>query len=130
VKIPTPYISSEEWQVASTVVRAISRSHAMINADVLETRDGNEVKIFSFVPTREVYLLNGDSKKRMSQSEFAAKRQRAAQAVGEMFAILGAPNKGKGIKAKKAEAREMFRSLIGDLDPAELGLPEGVEVQS
>lgn len=116
MKIPSPYISPEEWRVASTVVRAISRSHAMINADVLETRDGQEVKIFSFVPTREVYFLIGDSRRRMTQAEFAANRRNAVQAVADMFAVLGAPNKGKGIKAKKQAAKEMFRSLIGDAE--------------
>ena len=114
VKIPTVYISPQEWEVASTVVRAISRSHAMINADVLSEHKGEPTKVFTFVPTREVYFMVGDKKSRYTQEQFAAMRQRSMQMVADMFLTLGAPNKGKGIQARKAKAREMFRDMMGE----------------
>ena len=113
----TRYVSPEEYRNMTLGERAVLQATALITADKWVDSKGTPTQIFTFLPTRQVFMKVGDNlTSRYSQEDFAQMRGRAFKTVGEMFMTLCAPRKGKGIMAKKHAARVLFCSIVGELE--------------
>lgn len=107
------YVTPEEYAAMDTVTRASLQAMALITCDRFNQR-GEDVRILTFLPTRQVFMKVGDRMlSRYTQEEFAEKRRQAIQSLGDLISEMNGPTKGKGALLKRKAAGRRFCELAG-----------------
>lgn len=109
----TRYTSAEDYADMDDVGRALLQADALMKCTKFN-QDGKDVRIFTFLPTRQVFMKVGDRlSKRYTQEEFHAMRRDNAQRLMDLISAMNGPTRGKGSLLKRRAAAREFAKLAG-----------------
>lgn len=91
---------------ASDYAMAFIHDHML--ADSFEGHDGQSIKIYTWIPRKQVIFVHDGRTQKLTQEEFALERNRTIERIVGVINDMSGPTKGKGALLKRKAAAKQF----------------------